>query len=197
MYMKKAIPLATFFILAFLSCHGKPNNLKPVDNFELKRYLGKWYEIGRYDHSFEKDLEEVTAEYSIRPDNKVKVLNSGLSTKEKMAGQEKEQLMNKSKEQSKERQYAEGYAVFNGKSDKGEFKVTFFWPFFGLYRIVELGKDYEYAVVTGYDYKYLWILSRTAKLSPERQKSIVENLKKWGYDTGKIHWIRQSITSRD
>lgn len=152
---------------------GQPNNLQPVNNFDLTKYLGKWYEIGRYDHSFERGLDEVTAEYSLRKDNKVRVLNSG------------------QRENADHRKSNEGYAVFVDKTDVGELKVTFFWPFFGLYRIAELGENYDYAVVVGEDFDYLWILSRTPKMEPAKLNAILERLKSWGFDLAKIYWIKQ------
>jgi apolipoprotein D and lipocalin family protein len=151
---------------------AEKNNIKPVESFDLSKYLGKWYEIARYDHSFERGLEEVTAEYSIREDGKVKVLNSGFSDKH-----------NKVKN-------AEGYAKFAKEKDIGELKVTFFWPFFGTYRIAILDENYQYALVVGADYKYLWILSRKRELDKFTIDKMIDFLKQNNFDTDKIMWVR-------
>lgn len=144
--------------LVFLSltgCVGAPNNVQPVKNFELQRYLGTWYEIARLDHSFERDLQQVTATYSLRDDGGIRVVNKGFNPKK-----------NKWKE-------AIGKAYFVGDSDIGQLKVSFFGPFYGGYNIIELDKvNYQYALVCGPNLSYLWILARR----PELNKSIVERL---------------------
>ncbi len=144
--------------LVFLSltgCVGAPNNVQPVKNFELQRYLGTWYEIARLDHSFERDLQQVTATYSLRDDGGIRVVNKGFNPKK-----------NKWKE-------AIGKAYFVGDSDIGQLKVSFFGPFYGGYNIIELDKvNYQYTLVCGPNLSYLWILARR----PELNKSIVERL---------------------
>jgi len=144
--------------LVFLSltgCVGAPNNVQPVKNFELQRYLGTWYEIARLDHSFERDLQQVTATYSLHDDGGIRVVNKGFNPKK-----------NKWKE-------AIGKAYFVGDSDIGQLKVSFFGPFYGGYNIIELDKvNYQYTLVCGPNLSYLWILARR----PELNKSIVERL---------------------
>lgn len=144
--------------LVFLSltgCVGAPNNVQPVKNFELQRYLGTWYEIARLDHSFERDLQQVTATYSLRDDGGIRVVNKGFNPKK-----------NKWKE-------AIGKAYFVGDSDIGQLKVSFFGPFYGGYNIIELDKvNYQYTLVCGPNLSYLWILARR----PELNKSILERL---------------------
>ncbi|MGW8229343.1 MAG: lipocalin family protein [Gammaproteobacteria bacterium] len=144
--------------LVFLSltgCVGAPNNVQPVKNFELQRYLGTWYEIARLDHSFERDLQQVTATYSLHDDGGIRVVNKGFNPKK-----------NKWKE-------AIGKAYFVGDSDIGQLKVSFFGPFYGGYNIIELDKvNYQYALVCGPNLSYLWILARR----PELNKSILERL---------------------
>ena len=113
--------MALFLLLT--GCVGIPENVKPVENFKLESYLGKWYEIARLDHSFERGLSRVTADYSLRDDGGLKVINRGYSVKE-----------NKWKE-------AEGKAYFVRGSDEGYLKVSFFGPFYGSYIVFEL--DHE------------------------------------------------------
>ena len=113
-----------YFILSITlllaSCTGMPDNIKPVQSFELQRYLGTWYEIARLDHSFERGLSHVTANYTVREDGGVKVINRGYS------------------KENKEWEDAEGKAYFVDKPDTGYLKVSFFGPFYGSYVIFEL-----------------------------------------------------------
>lgn len=146
-----------------------PERVTPVENFELNRYLGKWYEIARLDHSFERGLERITAEYSMRDDGGVSVVNRGYSIEDD------------------EWKVAEGKAYFVNDENKGYLKVSFFGPFYGSYVVFEIDQEgYEYAFVSGPDTSYLWLLSRSPKLQPE----IVENFKRIsrdrGFDTSKL-----------
>ena len=117
--MKKIYLLILTFL--FSGCSGIPDGIEPVANFEVKRYLGKWYEIARLDHSFERGLSNITAEYSVREDGNLRVLNRGYNIKKKKW------------------QDAEGKAKFTGSSDIGSLKVSFFGPFYGGYNIIEGG----------------------------------------------------------
>jgi len=145
------LPLA----LCLVGCLGVPDGARPVKGFELERYLGKWYEIARLDHSFERGLSNVTAEYSLREDGGVRVLNRGFKDSR-----------NKWKD-------AEGKAYFVDDSSTGQLKVSFFGPFYGAYNVIALDKeDYQWSLVVGPDTDYLWILSRT----PELDKDIIDQL---------------------
>lgn len=126
-----------------MGCTSIPKGITPVDNFEVDKYLGTWYEIARLDHRFERGLSKVSAEYSLLSNGDIQVLNSGFS------------------EEKQEMNTAEGKARFVGDSSKGHLKVSFFGPFFGSYVVFELDDNYEYAFVSGYNRKYLWLLSRT------------------------------------
>ncbi len=153
-------------------CVSVPEGIQPVQGFNLNRYLGKWYEIARLDHSFERGLVSVTAEYSLRDDGGVKVVNRGFDP----AG-------NKWKE-------AAGKAYFTGEKETGALKVSFFGPFYGSYNIIDLDREnYSYALVCGPDRSYLWILART----PDPGKKIIERLvqkgSSLGFDTGKLIYI--------
>lgn len=130
-------------------CVGMPDTVTPVQGFELQRYLGRWYEIARLDHSFERGLEQVTAEYSLRVDGGVRVLNRGYSA------------------ETGEWEEAEGKAYFVEGPDQGYLKVSFFGPFYGSYVVFELDREgYDYAFVSGPNTDYLWLLSRTAQPDP-------------------------------
>lgn len=156
----------------FVACTAVPEGIKPVDNFELPRYLGKWYEIGRFDHSFEEGLQQVTAEYSMRDDGGVSVLNRGFNPKKQ------------------EWDEAQGKAYFVNSSDVGHLKVSFFGPFYASYVIFELDKQhYNYALITGPDRDYFWLLARTPQLSTELQAQLVEQAREAGFDTSKIIWV--------
>ena len=144
-------------------------------NFELEKYLGTWYEIARFDHSFEKDLQGVTATYSIRPDGKIKVLNQGY----------KGSLDGKHKTAIGKAKPAEGGTPRN-------FKVSFFWIFYAPYNILELDENYQYALIGSNSPKYLWILSRTPQLDDNTLKMIIDKAKMRGYDISKLIMVEQA-----
>ena len=102
------------FSLLLVGCTGLPKGVVPVENFELQRYLGRWYEIARLNHSFEEGLEAVTADYSMRDDGGVRVINTGRDSETSAVEQ------------------AEGRAYFVGDSSEGHLKVSFFGPFLAL-----------------------------------------------------------------
>ncbi|MFW6303122.1 MAG: lipocalin family protein [Candidatus Sumerlaeota bacterium] len=168
--MKNLLLVAgTIFICA---CVGYPDTVEPVTGFELDRYLGKWYEIARLDHSFERGLSRVSAEYSMRDDGGVKVLNRGYS------------------EEEGEWQEATGKAYFVRGSDVGYLKVSFFGPFYGSYVIFELDKvNYDYAYVTGPDRSYLWLLARTPTVSRERKEDFEQRAAEAGYNAEELIWV--------
>jgi apolipoprotein D and lipocalin family protein len=167
--MKK---ISILLSLLFAGCAGIPDGVTPVENFHLEKYLGKWYEIARLDHSFEKGLSSVTADYSMRPDGGVRVLNRGYSAKE-----------NKWKE-------AVGKAYFTGRSDQGFLRVSFFGPFYGSYVIVELDeKNYSYVLVCGPDRSYLWILARSPQIDDNIKKRLIDKAAPLGFDTGKLIFV--------
>jgi apolipoprotein D and lipocalin family protein len=169
--MKK---LLVIFGLFLSGCVGIPANVKPVDNFKLEKYLGKWYEIARLDHSFERGLTRVTAEYSLRDDGSVRVLNRGYSAKE-----------NRWKE-------AEGKAYFVRGSEQGYLKVSFFGPFYGSYIVFELDhENYQYSLVCGPDNSYLWILARAPELNQEIKNKLIEKAGSLGFDTSKLIFVNQ------
>lgn len=159
------------FLLAalFSGCAGVPEGVTPVSGFELERYLGVWHEIARLDHSFERGLTGVSAEYSMRPDGGVRVLNRGYSAAKKKWKQ------------------AEGRAYFTGDKGVGSLKVSFFGPFYGGYNIIELDKaGYSYALVAGPDRSYLWILARSPELPPAVLAGLKAKAAALGFETDKL-----------
>ncbi len=157
------------FVLLLAGCVSVPENITPVDRFQIERYLGKWYEIARLDHSFERGLTEVSAEYSLRPDGGIRVMNRGFSQKE-----------NKWKE-------IEGKGYFVDRQDIGFLKVSFFGPFYGSYVVFDLDRDhYSYALVCGPDKSYLWLLARSPKMDDNLKKRLVAKAAALGFDTTKL-----------
>ena len=158
--------------LLLTGCVGLPENVKPVDHFNADKYLGKWYEIARLDHSFERSLSKVSASYSMRDDGGIRVINRGYDAL---------------KRQWKE---AEGKAYFVNGADQGYLKVSFFGPFYGAYIVFELDhENYQYSLVSGPDKSYLWILSRTPQMNQEIQKRLIEKAAALGFDTGKLIFV--------
>lgn len=167
--MKSRFLICLLSVLLAAGCGSLPKGLKPVENFQLHRYLGTWYEIARLDHSFERGRDNVTASYYLAPDNSVTVTNRGRDTK---TGQY---------------QTARARAVFMGKSDIASLKVTFFWPFWGAYHVIALDKqDYNWAMVTSSSRDYFWILSRTPTLDPLVLNELVSQAKDWQFATDKL-----------
>ena len=168
--MKKFIIIFAFLVV---SCVGIPDGVKPVDRFQIERYTGKWYEIARLDHSFDRGLTHVTAEYSLREDGGVRVLNRGYSAKE-----------SKWKE-------AEGKAYFVNHPNQGFLKVSFFGPFYGSYVILELDQqNYSYALVCGPDKSYLWFLARNPRLDEEIKKHLTAKAAASGFDISKFIYVQ-------
>jgi apolipoprotein D and lipocalin family protein len=167
-----SLALATLALMLLLAgCTGKPDGVDPVGNFDLDRYLGKWYEIARLDHPFERGLDNITAEYSLDGD-RVRVLNRGYSAEDG------------------EWKTAEGKAHFVGSADVAHLKVSFFGPFYGSYIVFGLDQPgYQYAFVSGPDTSYLWLLAR----SPEPAPGVLEKFKRMaaerGFDTSQLIYV--------
>ncbi len=161
--VRLAIGLSLLFLSA-CSLTGVPDGLSPVSGFELDRYLGRWYEIARLDHRFERGLQQVTAEYSLNADGSVKVVNSGVS------------------ESTGKRKTATGRARFVGDAALGHLKVSFFGPFYGSYVIIELDSDtYNHALVAGPSRRFLWVLARQPELDDVVYQSLVMRAKESGF----------------
>ncbi|TCK04704.1 lipocalin family protein [Marinobacterium mangrovicola] len=168
------ILLTGLIMLTLAGCAGTPKGVEPVSGFELQRYLGTWYEIARLDHSFERGLDNVTAEYSLRDDGGVKVINRGYSSSEERWEE------------------AEGKAYFVDAPDTGHLKVSFFGPFYGAYVIMSLDKDnYQYSLVSGPDRDYLWILSRTPTLPDEVMSKLLAKAEEEGFPVDELIYVKQ------
>jgi len=139
----------------------KYNTLEVVPHVELEKYLGKWYEIAHLPFRFEDDCTDITATYSLSKDGNVSVLNECLKD-----GKQKE---------------AKGKAKVVDKNTGAKLKVIFFWPFSADYWIIDLGKDYDYAVVGTPNRKYLWILSRTPQMDDKLFSQLIESAKSKGF----------------
>ncbi len=145
-----------------------------VKELDIEKYLGKWYEIARYDHKFERDLVGVTATYSFRKDGKIKVVNAGY--KGSLDG---------------ERSEAIGKAKIPNPKISSKLKVSFFWIFYGDYFVLELDEDYQWAIIGSSSDKYLWILSRKPKIEKELFDELLNKISNRGYDISKLISVEQ------
>lgn len=165
--------VAVSVVLVMVGCKSMPKNLVPVENFDLQRYLGKWYEVARFDFAFERNMGEVTAEYSLNEDGSVRVLNKGFSY-----------VKNEWKE-------AEGRARFRGDPSVGALEVSFFGPFYSGYNVIAIDNDYQYAMVGGKDYNYLWFLSRTPTMPTDVLTEYLILAESLGYNIDNLVWTAQ------
>ena len=164
-----------FLLFTFLltSCTGLPKGLKPVEGFDVNRYVGTWYEIARLEQSFEKGLDNISAQYSLAKDGGIEVLNQGRN------------------EETGEWKKADGKAYFIEQPTVGRLKVSFFGPFYGSYNIIALDKkNYQYSMVTGPNRSYLWILARSKSLPKEILDNLIADAKKQGFETHKLIMVR-------
>ena len=172
--MKKNYFFIVLFTQILIGCSGIPEDLKAVNNFDLNRYLGTWYEIARLDHRFERGLNNISADYTMNTNNSIKVINKGWN----VTDQKWEQ--------------AEGKAYFVEQPDIGRLKVSFFGPFYGGYNIIDLDKkNYSYAMVTGPDKSYFWILSRTKQLPKAKLDALINRAKVMGFPVDKFIFVNQ------
>jgi apolipoprotein D and lipocalin family protein len=172
-YIKRSL-LVAVIALGISGCIGVPDGTEPVTDFELERYLGTWYEVARMDHKFERGLSNVTAEYSLRDDGSVRVLNRGFDTAK---GEWDE---------------AEGKAKFVDDTSTGKLKVAFFGPFYASYNVIALDKQaYQWSLVTGPDKDYLWILSRKPELDKAIMDELLKKAKSVGFKTDELIYVSQ------
>ena len=176
--------IVSLFLLT--SCGGEmPQAAKDsvVQSVDANQYLGTWYEIARLDHTFERGLEQVTANYSLEKDGSIKVINKGYNTEKKVW-----------KEAIGKAKFVD---VANSDGTRtGRLKVSFFGPFYGAYNIIALEKykdkpSYSYALISG-GQDYLWILSRTPQLAEPVKQELVEKAKTLGYATDKLIFVKQA-----
>ena len=163
-------------ILLLSACSAKtPEHVKPVSNVDGPRYLGTWYEIARIDSRFEKGLSRVTATYTARDDGGITVVNRGF---EAASGQWKESV---------------GKAYFVDGKDKGHLKVSFFGPFYGAYVVFELEREgYQYALISGPDTSYFWLLSRTPTMDEKLRRELIDKAVAKGFRRDDILLVDQT-----
>lgn len=170
--MKRLIPIVLALFPALSSAQDGQLDNSPVASFDLSKYLGTWYEIARFDHVFERGLDNVTAEYLLRDDGKVDVINSGWK--------------------------GEKYKVADGKArqpdpsgDPAHLEVSFFLNFYSDYNVLMLDDLYQVALIGSKSPQYLWILSRSPQISDIVIDSVIEEAESRGYDTSKLIWVNQ------
>lgn len=167
--------LAVAALLSVPACAGDKQPLQIVSHVDLQKYAGTWYEIARYPNRFQRDcVGNVTATYELREDGKVRVINS-------------------CREEDGDTKTAKGTATVVDSKTNARLKVTFFWPFSGDYWIINLGPNYEYAVVGEPSRKYLWILSRTPHMDEETYQILLQRIAKQGYDPSRLVRTPQGV----
>lgn len=170
-----AISIGVFTLLS--SCASIPKKAQPIQDFDVNKYLGNWYEIARLDYRFEKNLDNVMAQYSLNDKKNVDVVNSGFN-------------FNKEKWVS-----ANGKAKFKGDQNVAALKVSFFGPFYAGYNVIALDDNYKYALVAGNNLNYLWILSREKSIPENIKSKYLKIAQEIGYDTSKLIWVDHDKTS--
>ena len=173
---KRLVFIFICLIVIFTSANGQEGMIDKtvVKELDIEKYLGKWYEIARFDHKFERGLEGVSATYSLRKDGKIKVVNAGY--KGSLNG---------------ERSEATGKAKIPDPNYPSKLKVSFFLFFYGDYFVLELDQDYQWAVIGSSDDNFLWILSRTPVMEDATYENLLKNLVERGYDLGKLIKVKQ------
>lgn len=155
----------------FTSCVSIPKGVTAVSSFEKTKYLGKWYEIARFDFRFDKGLNNTTAEYSLNSNGTIKVVNRGYDYEKKIW---KESI---------------GKAKFVGNDSIAMLKVSFFGPFYAGYNVIAIDPEYKYALVSGSSFDYLWILSREKSIPADIKSLYLEKAEKLGYKVSNLLWI--------
>lgn len=159
-------------MISISSCKTIPENVLAVRPFNKNSYLGKWYEIARFDFKFEKNLTNTTAEYAINANGSISVLNRGFNT-----------VSNEWKE-------AKGKAKFVNEDSIAMLKVSFFGPFYGGYNVIAIDEEYKYSLVCGNSFDYLWILSREKTIPDDIKIKYLNLAKSLGFDTDKLLWVK-------
>lgn len=167
--MKKIFSSLSVLLCLLAGCSKPTVDNSVVTDFDLSRFLGSWYEIARFDHRFERGMEHTKANYVLRDDGKVVVLNTGIKN-----GEHKE---------------AKGVAKLT--DTPALLRVSFWRPFYSDYRIMLLDNNYQYALIGSGSDDYLWILSRTPHISDKTKKEILDEAQKHGYNTSKLIWVKQ------
>ena len=166
-----ALWMAGVAVMAGCANTSPPPGVVAVTPFDLQRYQGRWYELARLDHSFERGMTDVSATYTPQADGSVRVVNRGFAA---ASGQWRE---------------AVGKALFTGAPTTGSLKVSFFGPFYGGYHVAALDPDYRWALVLGPDTSYCWILARDKQLDAAQRDAIVARAQALGVDTHALIWV--------
>lgn len=179
MFSLRRIALRRIFLpltaLVLAGCAtAPPEGITSVTPFDAARYTGKWYEIARLDHSFERGLSDVSARYRQQADGSIEVINRGFDA------------------QKNDWREVVGRALFIGDTNRASLKVSFFGPFYGGYHVVRLDPDYRWAMVVGPSRDYLWILARDKQLAPEVRDQLIRDAQVLGLPTDKLVWVTHS-----
>lgn len=162
-------------LLGLVACSTTPpEGITAVTPFDVNRYAGKWYEIARMDHSFERGLSDVSANYRLQPDGSLEVVNRGFDG------------------ERKDWKQAVGKALFTGDANRASLKVSFFGPFYGGYHVVALDPQYRWSMVVGPDRGYVWILARDKQLAPEVRTQLLAQARKLGIEVERLIWVGQT-----
>ena len=154
---------------------GNPHPPEPYRPVEVSAYLGRWYEFARYDSSFERGCEGVTADYALRPDGDITVLNTC-----RKGGFNGPQTV------------AKGRAKRIGDPLGAKLKVSFFGPFYGDYWVLDHASDYSWSIVGEPSGRFLWVLTRTAVPAADVRKQLSERVRQLGYDLSLLHFTQQA-----
>ena len=166
--------LGVMAVAALSSCRTIPKGAVAVKPFDSEKYLGKWYEIARFDFRFEKGLNNTTAEYSMNDNGTIRVVNRGYDFR---------------KDRWKQ---SVGKAKFVSDRDEAKLKVSFFGPFYAGYNVIALDPEYRYALIAGKNLKYLWLLSRETTIPRDVKNTYLAKAEQLGYDTSKLVWIEHN-----
>ena len=168
--------LAAASMMLLTSC-GKtiPEGASAVNPFDVKRYVGKWYEIARLDIKQEKGLNNTSAEYSLNDNGTIKVVNRGYNASEKKWEE------------------ATGKAKFADSENEARLKVSFFGPFYSGYNVIAIDPNYKYALIAGESLKYLWFLSRETTMPENVKQEYLEKAKSIGYKTEELVWVEHNM----
>lgn len=164
------IALLTAFCLNLTSCSTASTvDNSTVQSLDLNRFMGRWYEVARFDHKFERDMQQVTTIYAIQDNGRVKVINQGFKNRKWKTSEGKGKLT----------------------TTPGLLRVSFWGPFYSDYRVMMLAPDYSYALIGGENDKYLWILSRSPQMRQDTRNQVLREAQRRGYNTNNLIWVQQ------
>ncbi|AUZ04648.2 lipocalin [Vitreoscilla sp. C1] len=174
------ILIATVAFIGLSACQSTQTNRQKTDfktlaveDFDVQRYMGKWYEVARFDFKWQKNLKNVTADYTLQNDGSIQVDNQGSDIT------------------TLERKQSIGKAKSNGNANNGALKVSFFGPFYSEYNVVQLDPDYRYALIFGENNDYMWLLSREKTMPDSVKQKYLNFAQQSGYDLNRLVWTQQ------